>query len=316
MNKMIDSELSILGILLDTGKGSIGNIINGFYKEGHKDISCFMEGLKIFQNIIGSIENYHYYEKKFTIMMNKIVPIIWQKRYIFTCFTYMNDFMSDLPVDSKIIKYLEEFNEFMANNYDVAEYLLKTITSIPRDIEAQFGKTDLLNEEFLKELSDETIKKDTELILIEELEGVKLYHGTSYDNYLQIKKDGYIKATNYTDASFQNKKVEKFYNIESGYVFLQDSLDQPLCFCFDGYRKNAIPWAYTNEKDYSDSEYKNIGVIFEINPEKYDVYFHVGKNEFMIMGDISIDDVNVFFYDCTLGNISVLDKIKDNKGVE
>lgn len=57
------------------------------------------------------------------------------------------------------------------------------------------------------------------------LKNVKLYHGTSYDNYLKIKESGYIRPSDYTDGTYENDKLAKVYRSESGFVFTSDSID-------------------------------------------------------------------------------------------
>lgn len=298
-NKITQFAMPFLGSLLGNEKGSIGNFINGFYKTENKDIQKLMQGAEIFKNIIENVENFHYYNKKFTKLLNTVVPHRWEEYYTTIALSYMFDFMENLPVNDKILIHIEQMKDFIKDNEDVFKYLYETAITGITDIMDQFEENNLLNDEALKEISMEYIEKYTDLIPIKEWKGVRLYHGTSYDNYLSIKEHGYIKATDYSEAKYPNEKVGSIFRKESGFVFAQDSMDQPLCFGYGGYRKNAIPWAYKDNEDneYTDSEFGNIGVIFEINPENYEVYFHPGKQEFLIKGDIAIDDVNVMFYD-------------------
>lgn len=313
-NKMLQFTVPFLGSLLGEEKGGVGEVINGFYKTGNKDITRLLEGAEIFNNMIKTIDNFDYYNKEFTKILNTVVPHRWEERYVSIAMTYMFNLIDELLVDKKIEKYIEQLRKFSEENEDIFAYLLTTSVSGLYDIKNQFDENNILNEDSLKDISEEELKKDSELIPIKEWGNVKLYHGTSYDNYLEIKKDGYIKASDYSDATFPNDKVEIIYSVESGFVFAQDSMDMPLSFVFGGYRKNAIPWAYKNERrkeEYKNSKY-NVGVIFEINPEKYEVYFHPGKQEFMIKGNVSISDTNVLFYDWNLrGGVSpLLRKIK------
>ena len=133
------------------------------------------------------------------------------------------------------------------------------------------------------------------------MHGIRLYHGTSYENYLKIQEDGYIKASDYLDGDFPNENVAKIYRDESGYVFCSDDMDRPLAYGIGGFKENTL-FRYFKSKDKKEQSnlkyHGSISVIFEIDTSKYETFYYRGKGqgEFLIKGNVSLDDVKVHMY--------------------
>lgn len=146
----------------------------------------------------------------------------------------------------------------------------------------------------------------------------RLYHGTSLENYKDILRDGFIKRSNYKNLDYTNvKDREKLfrskYKFEDNFVFLDAGMDIPISFSSGGYRKNILYWA--REDDPEEKERKgdedslnSEGVIFIVNPNKYNVYFYSSENQFLIDEDIDIKDTEVIFVHYNGGIISITDK--------
>lgn len=146
----------------------------------------------------------------------------------------------------------------------------------------------------------------------------RLYHGTSLENYKDILRDGFIKRSNYKNLDYTNvKDREKLfrskYKFEDNFVFLDAGMDIPISFSSGGYRKNILYWA--REDDPEEKERKgdedslnSEGVIFIVNPNKYNVYFYPSENQFLIDEDIDIKDTEVIFVHHNGGIISITDK--------
>lgn len=287
---------------LGTGANS-EKVLNDFQKEtGSKDYDILMEFVYTGEQLLRCMKNHEDLNKKTYLSMNMVVPHRWEQRckmYALRCM--MRQIKLENSKKEEFDRLSKKFEKLVKENPEIYSYYEKKNKEYLDDMVSNPERNLLSNTD---DLTDTSIKRLTELILITD-SNIKFYHGTSYKNYLKILEDGFIRATDYSDAKYPNSKIEKLYNSETGYIFVMDSLDVPLSFCFGGFRKNAIPWAYDsgNRKDISDEvneDYEDdldtIGVVFEIDPTKYELYFRVKESEFNIKGDISIDDMNVLFF--------------------
>lgn len=71
---------------------------------------------------------------------------------------HMFNFIDELPVDKKIEKYIEQLRKFAEENEDVFAYLLTASVSGLYDIKNQFDEPNILNEDSLKDISEEKLK--------------------------------------------------------------------------------------------------------------------------------------------------------------
>ena len=280
--------------IIELSKGtSHGEMLKNFQEEtGSKDYITLLNISNTYEQLMRCMKNYKELNKKSYIALNTVVPHRWEQRYKMYVFMNMiKQFKIDPSKEFEAIRLSNELNKLFEDNYEICSYYVNKQQERTLDL-LKDNDVDVLSESFEKEVTDEQIERMTEKILITE-KNIKFYHGTSYENYLKILKDGFIKATDYSNAKYPNEKVKKLYENETGYVFVMDSLDVPLAFSIGGYRRNSIPWAYGVDGAYDVDE---IGVVFEIDPTKYELYFLRKDNEFIIKGDISIDDVDVLFF--------------------
>lgn len=282
-------------------------MLNDFKKEtGSIEYDILTDIAYTYEQLLRCAKNYKELNKKVYTGMNMVVPHRWEERYhTYVCFCAERQFELDPQKKEVYDNLCDKLEKLYKDNPEIFKYFIKSNQARINDMMFDSQENLFENTDYL---SDENISKLTKTFLIT-TSNVKFYHGTSYKNYLKILEDGFIKATDYSDAKYPSDEVRKIYENETGYVFVMDSLDIPLAFSFGGYRKNAIPWAYNSENhdlnDLSLEEIINgdffddldeIGVVFEIDPTKYELYFYTKDNEFMIKGDISIDDVNVLFF--------------------
>lgn len=165
---------------------------------------------------------------------------------------------------------------------------------------------DKMADRFEKGLKTSAELAEKDYVPVQHIEGVTLYHGTSYENYLQIVKDGKIKRSDYSHEDYTDSpNTERLYCKETGYVFVDDSLDKPVNMARGGYRKNWLNnFKKTDdgedENDYTEADYIKAGllVVFEIDPKPYNVFFIPYKGEFVIDSDVDIKGLNVRFYIC------------------
>lgn len=260
------------------------------------NINEFVELLGLITDTLKFTENYEAVNFCGTISANIVPPSLYYFEYIKLV---LQEILSRLKVKKgyekihddnvkKILEYEDKYKE-------MSSYLLNYLIKDYNEIAEQYCQSSEKMDENLKKVLDE--KNSVEYIPITKMKDVKLYHGTSYDNYLQIKESGVIKPSNYDDGNYHGyKNVEAVYLSETGYVFTSDSMDFSLKYCFGGYRKNLIEkWAY----DTNNNEAKkniNLGVIFEIDPANYKVYLAKAKREFVIEGEVSINDTKPIFY--------------------
>lgn len=286
------------------------NLLKDFKKDtGSNDYNTLLKISSTYENLMRCMKNFKELNKKSYMALNTVVPHRWEQRYkTYVVQNMIKQFEIDPSKEFEARRLSNELDRLVKDNPDIYSYYVYKQQHNLSDM--LLDDINVLSEEYAEKLSDEEIEKMTEKILITDT-NVKFYHGTSYENHLKIIKDGYIKATNYLDAKYPNKKIKRLYEAETGYIFVMDSLDIPLAFSFGGYRKNAIPWAYDNEDEYDlknedKNDIHNIGVVYEIDPTKYELYFYRKENEFIIKGNIPIDDVNTLFFKINddTGNIS------------
>lgn len=279
-------------------------LINSYMNmDGNNNFSDYFLALNILKRMIGKIKNYDEVMIKYMKLSNIILPKTWYENYrklgisllLKTVQWQIDDPEEMEQIGNELIDLIEKNENVFAA---IAGYALNEILD-----SVNMGKYTKEKLEKIKErydnYTDEEQEKLTEKIPVK-LKNVTLYHGTNYDNYIEIKKDGYIRPSDYTEGKFESENMKKMYEKETGYVFTSDSLDFPLSFLFGGYRENCLPWAYDNEDEIREKKkYTNIGVIFEINPENYNVSFYgkSGNSEFIIPGSVDLKDtIARFFY--------------------
>lgn len=250
---------------------------------------------QILIDLLKQVKNYEEISIKYVKMLNTVVPKRWHDRFRKNVQLWISDNVEFEIDDNKNVKQLLIFlDEIFKKNINTAGALV----DVSKEIANSFFDTDRKHEEWLEESASytEEMVNHTMMKIPVKLENVKLYHGTSYENYLEIKKDGYIKTTDYSKGDFQNDNLQEIYNGESGYVFTSDSMDFPFSFGFGGHRENMVGWAYNHsDSEKKKSKYRDIGVIFEIDPKNYDVlyYGNKGESEFLIKGTVDLKDTSV-----------------------
>lgn len=289
--------------LLGFSDTSLGNMIKNI---PNADLKEFANCLNLISEIMECVENFKALNVCGTIALNTVPHEMYSDIYIYKV---LSEYAEKIEIKKgceklfednikKLIEYAKENEEMFAHilDYGIKEY---------NEIMDQYSGNTL--EEYndkIEQLNDDKKNFLTEFIHITTMKNVKLYHGTSYDNYRQIKKDGIIRASDYSDGDYKNNdNIKELYLAENGFVFSLDSMDFSLRYCFGGERKNLIEdWAYGyNKEDLRKKREKNrdLGVIFEIDTTNYDVYFHKGKREFMIKGNVSISDTKPLFFQRT-----------------
>ena len=244
-----------------------------------------------YERLFKCVKNYKELNMKTYIALNTVVPNGWEPRYKYYVLSHINENF-DIYENKK-----EEAQRLV-------DRLQKLYEDNPMDALYYENKQDMTLEDSMRNVNDlsfEEIDKLMEKIVITET-NANFYHGNSYKNYLKILESGYIKTTNYSELKYPDNKIRRLHEDETGYVFVMDSLDVPLAFCFGGFRKNSLRWAnfgldeYDMESLTQMDKLDELGVIFEIDPSKYEVYFHRKEDEFFIKGDISINDVSKILF--------------------
>lgn len=268
-------------------KSNTGKIINEFQKDtGSKDYGTLLKILNKFEQGMRCVKNYEELNKIFYTVMNMVFPSTCRSASIYFFLHLPELFEIDVNKIPEFIDADYELKELSEQNPEIYEYYTqsqenKLRTTMSQDKQNKFIKEyEELNENQIERLISKSLITDT---------NVHFYHGTSFEKYLKILKDGFIKATDYSKVTFPNKNMENVYKTETGYVFVKDLLDTPLTYGFNTY-KNALPWDW-KRKDKSDITNK-IMVIFEIDPTNYELYFRNKENDFIIKGNVSLDDVN------------------------
>ena len=200
----------------------------------------------------------------------------------------------------------EELSMFILNG--IFEVTLEM--TIPQKKDA-YSMTDEADE--VEEAVDQ-IRRMNDQIPIQHIDkGFKLYHGTSMDNYQQILQDGKIKASDYSEFDSRTDNYSKVgqavYDTEHGYLFLDSGLDRPIAYGRGGYTKNHIPFHEVTEEESTANKNNSLleseGVIFVIDPTNYDLYFNTGQSEFMIKGDVALEDTVIIFVHVKEGLITL-----------
>lgn len=307
---MTDSDKKIVEKLAPIVLNSIGDdetkdTINAYLKaDENNSFAAFLETTQAFTEYFKCVKNYDETSVKYATLINTVVPKRWYHAYRTTAVVwYMNIVQNDIDEnDAATQKAVEKLHE-------VAEKYPNAFAAIVVDnLKNIYKHSDMDEDRELQKMiesSEKTSDEDVEKAMFKKnirLKNVKLYHGTSYDNYLKIKESGYIRPSDYTDGTFANDNLAKMYRSESGFVFTSDSIDFPLSFCFGGRTKNAISWAYPDE-DKNRGYNCDIGVIFEIDPTYYNVYFYDKGDfsEFLIRGAVALKDAKPMFYQLTFG---------------
>lgn len=245
--------------------------------------------------------------------MYELIPVHYGDTYLFMAMQkLLRDILGDRPEDEKNKIGLEitaKFAEYYIKHQKVADFVINEFTeklsNIQSKLEDSFLPDDQMTEEDLQQ-----IKKAATPVRIEHFsKDLRLYHGTSLDNYKLIQMDGFIRPSNYKEIDYTKferyeKNYKAIYEQEDGYLFFSDSIDVPLFFSMGAYRKNVLYWMRNEhekpeilkELKQSQGENKNsTGVIFIINPQNYDLYYNTEKNEFMIPSQIDLKDTEILY---------------------
>lgn len=265
--------------------------------DGVNNISDLMEMIDKIADIYTHITNYDEIMVKYTTLLNTVVPKRWHDRfrqYVAAWILYKTEW--DIDDEEEIKKCFDELDKVIGKNKNGFMCVLdKAVAQLIKKSEIDSNEKIKKASEFYENMNNEAVEGLIKKIPVK-LQNVKLYHGTSYENYLKIKKDGYIKATNYLGGNYSNDNESLVYENESGYVFTSDALDLPLYFCFGGYRDKSIAWAFDGRK--KEIKNKNIGVVLEIDVTGYQVFFYPNKKEpeFLIKGDVDLKDTKATIY--------------------
>ena len=266
-------------------KSDTGKIINEFQKEtGSKDYATLLKIMNKFEQEMRCVKNYETFNKIFYTVTNMVFPSCKSASdYFFLHFPEL--FEIDANKMPEIMDMSYELKVLSEQNPEIYEYYTqnrgnKIRTTVLQDKNKYIEECEKLSKDQIEVLIDKSLIMDT---------NVYFYHGTSYEKYLKILKDGFIKATYYSKVVFPNKNMEDVYKTETGYVFVKDLLDAPLNYGFNTH-KNALSWDW--EKNDETDITNQIMVIFEIDPTNYELYFRNKENDFIIKGNVSINDVN------------------------
>lgn len=266
--------------------------------DGINNISDLLETVDKIADIYNHITNFDEIMIKYTTLLNTVVPKRWHDRFRqYVAIWIVSKVEWNIDNEEEIKKCFAELDKVIGKNQNGFICLLnKSREDFIKKSELDDTEESKKASEEYESLSDETMEEVIKKIPVK-LQNVKLYHGTSYENYLKIKEDGYIKVTDYSDGNYANDNEALAYIDESGYVFTSDSLDFPLAFCFGGYRDNSISWAY-EESRKKERKNTDIGVVFEIDPTGYEVFYYPnkGESEFLIKGNVNLKDTKVTVY--------------------
>ena len=247
------------------------------------------------------LKNYDYLSVEYTKLMNTVVPYQWFLRYrlfALTWFKVRTLFERECSDEERVVELIEEIGKrVMKNQNAFLSVLYEGYKTEQNNLSCILSQNE---DEKVGKISKEKIENITQKLPVK-LHSIRLYHGTSYENYLKIQEDGYIKASDYLDGDFPNENVAKIYRDESGYVFCSDDMDRPLAYGIGGFKENTL-FRYFKSKDKKEQSnlkyHGSISVIFEIDTSKYETFYYSGKRqgEFLIKGNVSLDDVKVHMY--------------------
>ena len=293
---------TLLPIIWGNNGEDAGKIIENYKKYDGKKYSDLLYTMEKMIDITKNIDNYEKIVVKYITMLNTTVPRRWHetyRRFAIAWLMYSFEQNTDEKYQAEMEKLVKE------HEAEISSYLkcfLDKTNSYLGD-----GEEEIIAAAAKIQENKEILEK-----IPVELQNVKLYHGTSYENYLKIKKDGYIKPSNYDDGKYPDKNVEDIYLKESGYVFTSDSIDFPLSLCFGGYRDTIVKWARKKEKNKAKGGQPTIGVVFEIEPSNYEIsYYRKDQSEFLIKGNVDLKDTRPMFF-----KIDFIDGIKQLSEVE
>lgn len=244
------------------------------------------------------LKNYDDLSVEYTKLMNTVVPYQWFLRYRYfavTWFKVRTLFERECSDEERVVELIEEIGKRVMKNQNA--FLSILYEGYKTEQKDTHTKLDEKSDERIGELPQEEMENFIKKLPVK-LQDIKLYHGTSYENYLKIQEDGYIKASNYLDGKFPNENVKKVYHEESGYLFCADDMDRPLKYGMGGFRENILSRYFESKdkKEQQNLEYHgSISVIFEIDTSKYETFYY-NKGEFLIKGNVSLDDVKVHMY--------------------
>ncbi len=286
-----------------------------------KDWSDFTDKYKIYID-----KNTNEYKKIFNIFLDcmyEVLPPLYDTAYRANIIQmFMNKlsfiFFKDYTNGKELFqKFVEDFVELISRHQNLVVFLLNKFgESTKQIIHKEISDVDISN------ISEEQLRKmeeETKPIKIEHFSpSLRLYHGTSLENYKDILKDGFIRRSNYKNLDYSKvKENEKLYRMkyeyEDKFVFLDAGLDYPIAFSSNGYRKNILYWSREliqeeKERKGNDNLINGDGVIFIVDPNKYNLYFYMGENQFLIDSDIDIRDTEVLFVHHEGGIITITDK--------
>lgn len=302
------------------GDSDIKDLLKSYkQKDGENNVSDLFETIEKFRDLCKHITNFDDIIIKYITLLNTVVPKRWHDTFrIYVVSWMLSEIKWETDNEEEIKRCLIELEKVVEKNRNGFVCLLdKSEEQIKKNL--KIDNSEKLNDmnKTYGEANSEWVEKAIEKIPVK-LKNVKLYHGTSFDNYLKIKEDGYIKATDYSGGSYANDNLALAYINESGYVFTSDSFDFPLSLCFGGYRDNLISWAYPKPKKEKIKTKTNIGVVFEINSAGYEVFYYPGKgeSEFLIKGNVDLKDTRVTFYDFNNGRIEQIAEEKASQLVK
>ncbi|MCD8146907.1 MAG: hypothetical protein LUD84_06480 [Clostridiales bacterium] len=219
-------------------------------------------------------------------------PHLWKSRFINAVLKNMGEKAG--VSDKRQQEIIDRFNAIKTQNPKAGSTIETIRNAIFIDEDAAYN-----------DLPSEQVKKIMKFIPLDSVDDVTFYHGTSYENYLQIKEDGFIRRTHYEDYTNKKSKTrEKYFKGHTGYVFLSDSIDKPLSFSFGGFRTALLDYNdeivmandYFSRQTGTKLNKNNIGVIFEFQPRGYNVSYAVSESDFVVDCDIPFTDIgNVRF---------------------
>ncbi len=146
-------------------------------------------------------------------LFNIPAPRLYYDRFVSSALHNMAKKINNQLTDEQGEAMLERINEIAASpSAEEADRFLAAVID-EMFLPDRVGK-------FFARLSENEMKAEMRMIPLDVVEGITFYHGTSYENYLQIKIDGFIRCTNYADFEDRdNKNGEKYLRSHTGHVF-------------------------------------------------------------------------------------------------
>ena len=284
---------------------TLDDIMNSVQDDNFNDL---MDG---FAALVDSCPNAKAVTIALQLGLNKVVPFALVQSYRKALFIAAE---KKLGFDEKMTPQIRESIDKIVNVMENPDSV-DGVSAFDRMLMRSMRKMDPDNMVFsidkMADRFEKGLKRSAELIekgyvSVQHIEGVTFYHGTSYENYLQIVKDGKIKRSDYSHEDYTDTpNTERLYSKETGYVFVDDSLDKPVNMARGGYRTNWLnnfrkTDGGEDENDYTEADYIKAGLlaVFEIDPKPYNVSFIPYKGEFVIDSDVDIKGLNVRFYIC------------------